>query len=168
LLVIFRTRATNYRALLRKVTYKDKASCDSAPPCTHFTIHSDSHIYESQLATQFSKHNVFHSTTPVELTFKKIYASGRASRNDAPNHPQTHTKAQKTDVPQNICRKNDSSRALVSHKRGLLTKEAYNSIKERDVSAKVCYRVAKTHRIPYLYRSFSAKVTYIERLFCGK
>jgi len=24
----------------------------------------------------------------------------------------------------------------------------------------VCYKVAKTHRIPYLYRSFSAKVTY--------
>ena len=30
------------------------------------------------------------------------------------------------------------------------------------------YRVAKTHRIPYLYRSFSAKETYIEWLFCGK
>ena len=26
---------------------------------------------------------------------------------------------------------------------------------------RACYRVAKTHRIPYLYRSFSAKVTYI-------
>jgi len=25
----------------------------------------------------------------------------------------------------------------------------------------MCYRVAKTHRVPYLYRSFSAKVTYI-------
>ena len=25
----------------------------------------------------------------------------------------------------------------------------------------ILYRVAKTHRIPYLYRSFSAKVTYI-------
>jgi len=25
----------------------------------------------------------------------------------------------------------------------------------------VSCRVAKTHRIPYLYRSFSAKVTYI-------
>ena len=25
----------------------------------------------------------------------------------------------------------------------------------------ICYRVAKTHRIPYLYRSFSAQVTYI-------
>ena len=31
--VIFRQRATNYRALLRKITYKDKASYDSTPPC---------------------------------------------------------------------------------------------------------------------------------------
>jgi len=30
------------------------------------------------------------------------------------------------------------------------------------------YRVSKTHRIPYLYRSISAKVTYIYWLFCGK
>jgi len=32
LLVIFRTRATNYRALLRKMTYKVKASYGSSPP----------------------------------------------------------------------------------------------------------------------------------------
>jgi len=32
--VIFRKRATNYRALLRKITYKDKASYGSSPPCT--------------------------------------------------------------------------------------------------------------------------------------
>jgi len=32
--VIFRKRATNYRAPLRKMTYKDKASYDSTPPCT--------------------------------------------------------------------------------------------------------------------------------------
>jgi len=31
---IFRKRATNYRALLRKMTYKDKASYDSMPPCS--------------------------------------------------------------------------------------------------------------------------------------
>jgi len=31
-----------------------------------------------------------------------------------------------------------------------------------------CYRMLKTHRIPYLHRSFSAKVTYIQWLFCGK
>ena len=32
--VIFRERATNYRALLREMTCKDKASYDSTPPCT--------------------------------------------------------------------------------------------------------------------------------------
>ena len=34
LLVIFRKRATDYRALLRKLTYEDKASYESTPPCT--------------------------------------------------------------------------------------------------------------------------------------
>ena len=38
----------------------------------------------------------------------------------------------------------------------------------RIVSSVRSYRVAKTHRIPYLYRSFFAKVTYIWWLFCGK
>jgi len=32
--VIFRKRATMYRALSRKITSRDKASCDSTPPCT--------------------------------------------------------------------------------------------------------------------------------------
>jgi len=36
--VIFRKRATNYRALLPKITYQDKASYDSSPPCTHFWV----------------------------------------------------------------------------------------------------------------------------------
>jgi len=31
---IFRNRATDYRALLRKMTCKHKASCDYTPPCT--------------------------------------------------------------------------------------------------------------------------------------
>jgi len=31
--VIFRKRATNYRALLRKMTYEDQVSYDSTPPC---------------------------------------------------------------------------------------------------------------------------------------
>ena len=33
--VIFRKRATNYRALLWKVTYEDKGSYESSPPCIH-------------------------------------------------------------------------------------------------------------------------------------
>jgi len=32
-LVIYRKRATNYRALLWKMTYEDRASYDSMPPC---------------------------------------------------------------------------------------------------------------------------------------
>jgi len=36
--ITFRKRATNYRALLRKMTYKDKASYESSPPCRCSTI----------------------------------------------------------------------------------------------------------------------------------
>ena len=32
--VIFRKRASNYRALLRKMTYEDKASYGPSPPCS--------------------------------------------------------------------------------------------------------------------------------------
>ena len=38
--VIFRKRATNYRALLQKMTYEDTAPYDTTPPCTpHSTLH---------------------------------------------------------------------------------------------------------------------------------
>ena len=42
--VIFRKRATNYRALLRKMTCKDKASYDSIPSCT---LYSSLHLNDS-------------------------------------------------------------------------------------------------------------------------
>jgi len=32
--IIFHNRATKYRSLLRKMTYKDKGSYESSPPCT--------------------------------------------------------------------------------------------------------------------------------------
>jgi len=35
--VTFRKRATKYRSLLRKITYQDKASYGSSPPCTSFS-----------------------------------------------------------------------------------------------------------------------------------
>jgi len=43
--VIFRKRVTNYRALLRKMTCKDKASYGSSTPCTHTTHVSSSHHF---------------------------------------------------------------------------------------------------------------------------
>ena len=33
--IIFHKRATKYRSLLRKMTYKDKGSYESSPPCRH-------------------------------------------------------------------------------------------------------------------------------------
>jgi len=36
--VILRKRATNYRAFFRKMTYKDKASYGSSPPCSGLTF----------------------------------------------------------------------------------------------------------------------------------
>ena len=35
--IIFPKRATKYRALLRKMTYKDKGSYESSPPCTRIS-----------------------------------------------------------------------------------------------------------------------------------
>ena len=39
--IIFHKRATKYRALLRKMTYKDKGSYESSPPCTDSTMGVD-------------------------------------------------------------------------------------------------------------------------------
>ena len=48
--VIFH-KATNYRALLQKMTYKDKASNGSSPPCTlHLQLRNHSLGQESQVA----------------------------------------------------------------------------------------------------------------------
>jgi len=46
--VIFRKRATNCRALLRKMTYDDKASYDSTPPC----------IWECRICSELSQYGV--------------------------------------------------------------------------------------------------------------
>jgi len=47
--VIFRKRATKYRAILREITYGDKALNDSTPPCTSIahTHLSTEHIHLS-------------------------------------------------------------------------------------------------------------------------
>ena len=38
--IIFHKRATKYRSLLRKMTYKDKGSYESSPPCVYIWIHT--------------------------------------------------------------------------------------------------------------------------------
>jgi len=43
--ITFRKLATNYRALLRKMTYKDKASYESSPPCISLVWLVYSHVW---------------------------------------------------------------------------------------------------------------------------
>jgi len=68
--VICRKRATNYRALLRKMTWKDKASYRSSPPCSYLTIG-----YNFCIAYRFSKIssllNLLRNIT-IELAFEKF------------------------------------------------------------------------------------------------
>jgi len=74
--VIFRKRATNYRALLRKMTYKDKASYDSTPPCT---LYSSLQFNDScfHIATQC--HTLPHATTHCHTKFRLPLHSNHGS-----------------------------------------------------------------------------------------
>jgi len=61
------------------------------------------------------------------------------------------------------------SRSLPSQVEGRVKTVLHSLHSPSQVQGRVkTVRVVKTHRIPYLYRSFSTKVTYIEWLFCGK
>jgi len=46
--IIFCKRATNYRALLRKMTYKDKASYESSTPCNNTRLGGQLSAYRKQ------------------------------------------------------------------------------------------------------------------------
>ena len=45
--IIFHKRATKYRSLLRKMTYKDKGSYESLPPCTYISCCTYIHQFRS-------------------------------------------------------------------------------------------------------------------------
>jgi len=52
--IIFHNRATKYRALLRKMTYKDKGSYESSPPCTTSDMHKSTHTKRNACVSLFS------------------------------------------------------------------------------------------------------------------
>ena len=73
--VIFRKRATNYRALLRKLTYTHEASYGCSPPCTDYTWlfrTFSSSFTPSHISTPFSvqreKNWAWHFTVYYYLT----------------------------------------------------------------------------------------------------
>jgi len=79
--VILCKRATNYRALWREMTYKDKASCGSSPPCTPccnmYDSMADASIANTSTLIKFEvtveslddRHAVSHSTLQRAATY---------------------------------------------------------------------------------------------------
>ena len=43
--IIFHKKANKYRSLLRKITYKDKGSYESSPPCSRNTLGLPTHTH---------------------------------------------------------------------------------------------------------------------------
>ena len=64
--VISRKRASNYRPLLRKMTCKDKASCDSKPPCTYKAC-----LLHRHLCCVVCR---YHSTNPYAYVYIEIHS----------------------------------------------------------------------------------------------
>ena len=69
--VIFRKRATNYRALLQNLSYTDKALYDSTPPCSSFQdtdIHKHTHTLTISMSRyQHIQTHVHKHTTHTHL-----------------------------------------------------------------------------------------------------
>ena len=74
--VIFRKRATMYRALSRKMTFRVKASYDSTPPCTGWRrpigcprlqviFHKRATNYRALLQKMTYKHKASHRSSPL-------------------------------------------------------------------------------------------------------
>jgi len=50
--IIFHKRATKYRSLLRKMTYKDKGSYDSSPPCIDICMYQKQNIQAGSVSSR--------------------------------------------------------------------------------------------------------------------
>jgi len=68
--VIFHKRATNYRALLRTMTYKDKASYGSLPPCTCNVWMS---VNEWERKTESERQRVYKYIYDITNIYRYIY-----------------------------------------------------------------------------------------------
>jgi len=83
--VIFRKRATDYRALLRKMTSKDKASYASSPPCMSH-LHAShliyappcmSHLHASHLAIFLAEEPLYFRQKRLTCSAKKPHMFGK-------------------------------------------------------------------------------------------
>jgi len=87
--IIVHKRATKYRSLLRKMTYKDKGSYESSPPCSHIQERwrADSQIWQKfinfQHITDAHMHTRIYTYTHLHMyTYTYTYICIYIFRND--------------------------------------------------------------------------------------
>ena len=87
--ILFHKRATKYRALLRKLTYKDKGSYESSPPCMN---HMNSMKYLTYTLQHTATHcNTLHHTAPRRNNeFNEISDVHTATHCNTLQHTATH------------------------------------------------------------------------------
>jgi len=104
--VIFRKRATMYRALSRKMTYRDKASYDSTPPCSshahpppmshiwmnHVAHTNKSHVWVSHVARFNESWHTYmneytYTPTPLCIYMHTLTSHASSLAHRAPHHP---------------------------------------------------------------------------------
>jgi len=97
--VIFCKRATNYRALLQKMTYKDKASYYSSPSCIRVVFIIFAYAYESLITHPLMRYPNLSLICPskvIGMIFAYAYESRIAHsliRTHIPHRPLTHSYA---------------------------------------------------------------------------
>ena len=90
--IIFHKRATRYRSLLWKMTYKDKGSYGSSPPCALYTTHESARRKRALSKRQYSAKETYnlraendlaaswlgkvlclHKTLPTSCVYTRLY-----------------------------------------------------------------------------------------------
>jgi len=119
---------------------------------TKVTKETYRHTKETIRNTEETKRHTKETDTHTEETISQMYIQ-KHTKETIRNTKETkrHTKETDTHTEETIFQMRD-----------------HISYARHTTSDKTYYSVAKTHKIPYLYRSFPAKEPYNEWLFCGK
>ena len=101
--IIFHKRATKYRSLLRKMTYKDKGSYESSPPCINTQTNSGIFWYTYTM-TQTHGHKSLTHTLDIQTerktnrwhthTSDRCWTDTQDAQTDTDRHTDTHRQTQ--------------------------------------------------------------------------
>ena len=178
-LIILRNTATRCNTLQHTATHYNTLPCSSLSLHQWHALCSACHLAQHCNTLQ---HTTTHRTTPhhTDVLFSLLLSAASASPcstscatqvlvreniklQRAATHCSTlqHTAAHCSTLQHTTTHCNTLRHTATAQHRYWLAKILDLRVRVREDRRHGVYRVAKTHRIPYLYRSVSAKVTYI-------